>query len=115
MEQLRTLLRVRRGRRIAHRLSVILHWREPQGQWQEVLAETRILSEHGCLLCCPARVKLSDRVMVCWQERMRYAQARVVFRAISPGSKAVEVALEFLDNDNFWRMDFHGGLSVLDE
>jgi hypothetical protein len=83
----------------------MIHWREPQGTWREVPAETRILSRHGCLVVCAARIKWSDEVMVWWLERGRYTQARVVFRAIS-ADDSVELALEFLGEDNFWQMNF---------
>lgn len=97
--------RVRRGRRIPASMPVVLHWRESQGVWQEIPAETKILSRHGCLLSCSARIKLTDEVNVWWMEKMRYAEARVVFRKLSTDG-AVEIALEFLDNDDFWNRDF---------
>jgi PilZ domain-containing protein len=105
MEQLQDKADRRRGRRIAMRLPLMLHWREPQGTWKEVPAETVVLSRHGCLLTCAARIKLSDEVMVWWMENMRYIGARVVFRKVS-GDDAVEIALEFLNDDDFWNMDF---------
>ncbi len=100
----------RRGCRIAIRLPLMLHWRAPQGTWREVPAETRMLSQHGCLLACSARITLHDEVMVWWLEKMRYTQARVVFRSVS-ADDAVELALEFLDNGDFWGMDFSFGIS----
>jgi hypothetical protein len=91
------------------RLPLMLHWREPQGAWREIPAETRMVSRHGCLLACPARIKLSDEVMVWWLEKMRYAQARVVFRSV--GDQSVQIALEFLGGDDFWGMDFSSGFA----
>jgi len=90
------------------RLPVMIHWREPQGDWREVPAETRMLSSHGCLVACPAPIKLSDEVMVWWLERGRYTQARVVFRKVS-SDHSVEIALEFIGVDDFWDMDFTSG------
>ncbi|MGZ4812942.1 MAG: PilZ domain-containing protein [Terriglobales bacterium] len=103
--------RKRRGRRIPMRLPVMIHWREPQGTWREVPAETRMLSRHGCLVSCEARIKLSDEVMVWWLERGRYTQARVVFRKVS-SDEAVELALEFVGMDDFWQMDFSCSLPL---
>ena len=97
--------RVRRGRRIRASMPIMLHWRESQGPWREIPAETKMLSRHGCLLACSARIKLSDEVNVWWMETMRYAEARVVFRKLAAG-EAVEVALEFLESENFWDRDF---------
>jgi hypothetical protein len=68
-----------------------------------------MLSRHGCLVRCEARIKLSDEVMVWWLERGRYTQARVVFRKVS-SDDAVELALEFMGMDDFWQMDFSGSL-----
>ena len=78
--------RGRRGRRIARRLPLMLHWREPMGAWREIPVETRMLSRHGCLVSCRARIKYSDEVMVWWMEKMRYTKARVVFRRRSRGA-----------------------------
>ena len=97
--------RQRRGRRIPLHIPVMIHWREPQGTWREVPAETRMLSQHGCLVVCPARIKLTDEVMVWWLEGGRYTQARVVFRSLSAGD-LTEIALEFLGVEDFWQMDF---------
>ncbi len=98
----------RRGSRIAMRLPLMLHWRAPQGAWREVPAETRMLSQHGCLLVCSARITMHDEIMVWWMEKMRYTQARVVFRTVS-ADDSVELALEFLGGEDFWGMDFSGG------
>ena len=96
----------RRGRRIVRRLPLMLHWREPQGAWRELPAETRMLSRHGCLITCSARIKYSDEVMVWWMEKGRYTQARVVFRSVSARDDSVEMALEFVGADDFWEIDF---------
>ena len=93
MEPMPGKTRGRRGRRIARRLPLMLHWREPQGAWREIPAETRMLSRHGCLVTCSARIKYSDEVMVWWMEKMRYTQARVVFRSVSASDDPVEMAL----------------------
>jgi hypothetical protein len=106
MEPLPGKTRGRRGRRIARRLPLMLHWREPQGAWREIPAETRMLSRHGCLITCSARIKYSDEVMVWWMEKMRYTQARVVFRSVSASDDSVEMALEFVGTDDFWGIDF---------
>jgi hypothetical protein len=112
MEPLPGKTRGRRGRRIARHLPLMLHWREPQGAWREIPAETRMLSRHGCLVTCFARIKYSDEVMVWWMEKMRYTQARVVFRSVSASDDAVEMALEFVGTDDFWEMDFSRGTAL---
>lgn len=64
-----------------------------------------MLSRHGCLLSCSGRIKLSDEVNVWWMEKMRYAEAHVVFRKLAAGED-VEIALEFVTGDDFWGFDF---------
>ncbi len=103
--------RVRRGKRIALCLPVMLHWREPLGCWREIPAQTKMLSRHGCLLRCAARIKLSDEVAVWWLEKAHDAQARVVFRTLNRDG-SVEIALEFLDTDNYWALDFGPGYAT---
>ena len=105
MEPLQGKAHGRRGRRIPMRLPLMIHWREPQGAWREVPAQTKVLSKHGCLISCPARIKLSDEIMVWWLEKMHYTEARVVFRKVS-ADEAVEIAVAFLGTDDFWGMDF---------
>ncbi len=105
----RSPARSRRGCRLAIGLPLMLHWREPQGAWREVPAQTRLLSRHGCLLACSARITLHDEVMVWWLEKNRYTQARVVFRSVAAGEE-IELALEFLGNEDFWTMDFSRGI-----
>jgi hypothetical protein len=106
MFDFRAIQRVRRGPRIARCVPLIIHWREPRGVWREIPARTKILSHQGCLLVCAARIKLSDEVMVWWVEKNRIARARVVFRKLSGGNEPVEIALEFLNDQNFWGVDF---------
>lgn len=105
MEQIQRQPRVRRGRRIRASVPLMLHWREPQGLWKEITAQTKVLSRHGCLLSCSGRIKLSDEVNVWWMEKMRYAEAHVVFRKLAAGED-VEIALEFATGDDFWGVDF---------
>ena len=97
----------RRGCRIARRLPLMLHWREPQGAWREIPAETKTLSRHGCMLACRARIKPHDEVMIWWLEKMSYARARIVFRSESPSSDLIEFAFEFLDDEDFWGLNFY--------
>ena len=105
MEEIQRQPRVRRGRRIRASVPLMLHWREPQGVWKEISAKTKMLSRHGCLLSCSGRIKLSDEVNVWWMEKMRYAEAHVVFRKLAVGED-VEIALEFMTGDDFWGYDF---------
>jgi PilZ domain len=96
----------RRSGRIARRLSIVLHWRDSQGRLEEIPAETPVLSQHGCRVSCPARLKLGDEVSVWWPEEHREAGARIVFRVLDATKDFVELGFEFLDADNFWGIEF---------
>lgn len=98
----------RRSGRIPRRANVILHRRDPEGRWTEIPAETRVLSRHGCLVACPARLKLGDEVLLWSPERVRGVQARVVFRPLSVTTHLVDIGFEFLDSDDFWAIEFPG-------
>jgi hypothetical protein len=96
----------RRSGRIARHLHIVLFWRDPQGNTEEIAAETLVLSQHGCRVACPVRLKLGDEVIVRWPERHRDTHARIVFRILDVKKDFVELGFEFLDTDNFWGIDF---------
>ena len=96
----------RRSGRIARRLHIVMYWRNPHGNSEEIAAETLVLSQHGCRVACPVRLKLGDEVDVWWPEGHQDARARIVFRVLDVKKDFVEIALEFLDADNLWGIDF---------
>lgn len=96
----------RRSGRIARRVSIVLRWRNFQGQLEEVPAETQVLSQHGCLVSSPVRLKLGDEVCISWPEGRRHASARIVFRVLDATKDFVELGFEFIDTANFWGIEF---------
>ncbi len=98
-------MRHRRSGRIARRLEVRLRWREQGADWQEAPAVTKMLSRHGCMLSSQCRIKLGEEIQLVWPEKQRQTAAKVVFRALDGGND-VQLALEFLGNDDFWETDF---------
>ncbi len=100
----------RRTGRISRHYSVVLRWREADGKTVETAAETRVLSQYGCLVTCPVRFKLGDELVLFWPEKQRSTQAKVVFRMLSAPTPLVELAFEFLGTENFWGIDFPADL-----
>lgn len=96
----------RRTGRITRHLGVVLRWREADGKIEETPAETRVLSQYGCLVTCPVRLKLGDELVLFWPEKQRSTPAKVVFRMLSAPTPLVELAFEFLGTENFWGIDF---------
>jgi PilZ domain len=101
----------RRSGRIARHLDIVLHWRNPNGNSEEIAAETLVLSQHGCRVACPVRLKLRDEVIVWWPERHRDTRARIIFRVLDAQKDFVELGVEFLDTENFWEIDFPPDMS----
>ncbi len=96
----------RRGARIALRLTVVFRWEDPGGGFHEELAETVLLSRHGGLGLCRARLKAGEEAFVWWPERQREARVRIVFRRIGAIADLTEVAFEFEGPDDFWQISF---------
>ena len=96
----------RRSARLVRHLDIVLYWRDPVGNTTEIPAETLVLSQHGCRVSCSARLKLMDEVIVWWPEAHQDARARIVFRVLDVTKNFVELGLEFLDTNNFWRIAF---------
>ncbi len=96
----------RRSGRMARRVSIVLRWRDSQGKLEEIPAETQVLSQHGCRVVCQTRLKLGEEISVCWPEEHREASARIVFRVLDATRDFVELGFEFLDTENFWRIEF---------
>ncbi len=96
----------RRSARVARRLTIVLRWHDLEGNLREEVAETVLLSRHGGMLVCPARLKPDKEVYVWWPEREREAGARVVFLKIGAAEDLSELAFEFVDVGDFWEIEF---------
>jgi len=70
------------------------------------LAETIVISRHGGLVSTRARLAMNDEVLVWWPDGRRGASARVVHRHPTGAAGLVEVGFEFLQEMNFWGLDF---------
>lgn len=92
---------VRRGNRVARRLTVTL-----RGMWadasQEQVAETVILSRNGGRLICRARFKIGEELLLRWPDQDREAQVRVVFRQLCGSGDLTDLGFVFLSDQDFW-------------
>ncbi len=92
---------VRRSGRLARRIHVTLRsLNAPEGA--EQLGETVILSRNGGRLVCRARFKIGDQLQLCWPEKHRETEIRVVFRQLCGTGELTDLGFEFLNEQDFW-------------
>ncbi len=101
----------RRSARIPRRLSIVLRWRDLQGNPKEEPAETLTLSQHGCMAACRSAHRLGEEISIYWPEAKREAEARIVWREMGGPDVPVRLGLEFIDVENFWGIDFPPDIS----
>lgn len=94
----------RRSGRITRRIPITLRWQPPGCDVQDDAAETAVLSQHGCTVICQNHLKIGREVFLMDPQRGKSTRARVVYREPKPSN--VQLALEFLGNDNFWEIEF---------
>jgi hypothetical protein len=70
------------------------------------IAETILISRHGCSVQCRARLTRDDRVIVWIPERRMAAPARVVSMHVNT-EEVANLGLEFIGKQNFWEIAFH--------
>ncbi len=73
-----------------------------------------MLSRHGGLLVCRARLKAGEDIFLWWPERQQEAPVRIVLLQIEGTENLAKLAFEFTDTDNFWGIDFPRDLSAGD-
>ncbi len=100
------IVTARRSVRIPVRLFLELSWID-RGQLLEALAETVLISRHGCLVLSNAPVEVGSSISLRWQEVGIAARARVVSRQDLPGDLP-RIAMEFTETDSFWGTYFPG-------
>ena len=95
----------RRGMRIDKRLVVTVCVQRGEG-YQEELAETVMLSQHGGLLVCRGNFQEEEDVSIYWPAGKRSAIARIAHRRAVGPSGLVELGFEFRNDENFWGLEF---------
>jgi hypothetical protein len=100
---------LRRSPRKAMTIPLRLISEKPLDSWQED-TETILVSRCGALLRTHHSVKLNQQLQVLRGEKGQQARARVAWCPRERDTRPV-VAIEFLDQDNFWGMDWTAGKS----
>lgn len=90
---------VRRSTRRMASIPVRLSSEKPQDLWEEE-TETLIISRWGALVRCQRPFEIDRKLRLVRTDNGRQAHARIAW------CKAESVAIEFLDSDNFWGLDW---------
>ena len=101
----RMITYTRRGARITRRMHVTIRRIDSQESAFE-LAETIVISRHGGLLSTRAHFAPNDQIFLWWASGKRGTNARIANRRPSGTAGLVEMGFEFLQNFNFWGIDF---------
>ena len=96
--------RMRRGPRKGIAIAVVLRSDAAGRVWRED-AETSTLSRHGACVVCRHEAVYGDILHVRRKDTAQEAPARVVWvRRLT--NESFEIGFEFVDQDNFWRLDW---------
>jgi hypothetical protein len=95
---------LRRSPRKAATIPIQLYSKEPRKPWRED-TETRLVSRYGALTKCKHPVEIDETLRVVRTDTGRTADARVAWFP-SHSHAPSDIGIEFLDNDNFWGVDW---------
>ena len=70
------------------------------------MAETIVITRHGGLLSTRAGFAVDEQIFLWWPDGKRGTNARVVHRGSTGTAGQTEVGFEFLQDFNFWGLDF---------
>ncbi len=98
---------MRRSPRLKETIPVRLLCETPGRPWAERL-NTKLISQHGAMFECAHLVRPEDWLFVERMDSGSRARARMAWRGSGPGGNFT-VALEFLDADNFWGLNWANG------
>lgn len=92
----------RRSPRIAQKIPIALRWTDELGRVREESGETRLLSRFGGLLVAPHELPVQQRFKLYVPESGREAEAEVIWCGTGEKAGRHHLAIEFVDEDNFW-------------
>jgi hypothetical protein len=96
----------RRSGRVPYRTHLTIRLLEGAGSHQEESADSVLVSRNGGLLVCRATYNVGQEVYLWSPEQNCGARARVVFQHLWAVGGLVEVGVEFLADEDFWKIDF---------
>jgi len=97
---------IRRSVRLARRTTLLLRWKDSEGNPREEVVETRLWSRHGGMLLAETPLKPGTDITLAWPEKGKEGRARVVYRGLGGEEGLAEVGFEFLEAGNFWGIEF---------
>jgi hypothetical protein len=95
---------LRRSPRKTASIAVRLHCDKLGGSWEED-TETVLLSRYGASVQCSHPAKLGESLEVIRCDTGQKTNARVAWQR-PLGPQGVRIGVEFVDNDNFWGLDW---------
>jgi hypothetical protein len=96
----------RRSSRVPYRTHLTIRSLDSAGSQQEESADSVLVSRNGGLLVCRASYSVGQEVDLWLPEKQNGARARVVFQHVWSAGGLVEVGVEFLTDEDFWKIDF---------
>ena len=96
----------RRSGRVPYRTHLTIRPVEGASAQQEESADSVLVSKNGGLLVCRSAYKLGQDVYLWSPEQKVGARARVVFQHVWAVGGLVELGVEFLADEDFWKIDF---------
>jgi hypothetical protein len=96
----------RRSSRVPYRTHLTIRSTEGDGSRREESADSVLVSRNGGLLVCRVPYKVGQEVDLWSPEQKCGARARVVFQHVWTTGGLVEVGVEFLTDEDFWKIDF---------
>ena len=96
----------RRSSRVPYRTHLTIRPGLGDSSHQEESADSVLVSRNGGLLVCRASYSVGQEVYLWSPEQKCGARARVVFQHVWGTGGLVEVGVEFLTDEDFWKIDF---------
>lgn len=96
----------RRSNRVPYRSRLTITWVDTDGRSHEESGDSVLVSKNGGLLVCRTAYQEGQELYLWSAEGQCGARARVIFQQTWDKSGLTEVGFEFLDDVNFWQMDF---------
>jgi hypothetical protein len=96
----------RRSGRVPYRTHLTIRSLDGAGSHQEESADSVLVSRNGGLLVCRAAYNVGLEVYLWSPEQKCGARARVVYQHVWSAGGLVEVGVEFLADEDFWKIDF---------
>lgn len=96
----------RRSSRVPYRTHLTIRSLEADGSHTEESADSVLVNKNGGLLVCRRTYKEGQEIYLWSTEQKSGVHARVVFQHVWATSGLAEVGVEFLADEDFWKINF---------